>query len=82
MANRGRLLLEQTDVERIARAALKELGAASAEVTVSPDAQRPGHWRIEIQQKHGGGCLRIACGDGTTPEWVRTQIFEKFLAQS
>jgi hypothetical protein len=74
--------LEQQDVERIARVALKELGVAHAERTiVAPDGQ-PGHWRIEYQGDYGTGHLKIKCGPGSTPQWVREQIFAQYLAQN
>jgi hypothetical protein len=73
--------VEQQDVERIARAVLKELGVAGVGLTITADAQ-PGHWRIDIQGGHGPGQLKIKCGQGSTPQWVREQIFEQYLAQS
>ena len=73
-------VLDQKDVERIARAALKELGAASSNVTIAPLEGRPGHWRIEIQTSHGRNSLNIRCSDGTTAQWVREQIFDQYNA--
>jgi hypothetical protein len=73
-------MLEQQDVERIARAALKDLGAFGVVVTVAPEGQ-PGHWRIDIHGGHGPARLKIKCGQGSTPQWVRDQIFEQYLAQ-
>lgn len=72
--------VEQHDVERIARATLRELGVAGATVTIAPGPQS-GHWRIEIQGSHGPGQLRITCGQGSTAQWVRQQIFDQFNAQ-
>ena len=71
--------MEQHEVERIARATLKELGVSGPSVTVTPDAQ-PGQWRVNIQGGHAH--LRIKCGQGSTAQWVRAQIFEQYLAQS
>jgi hypothetical protein len=71
--------VEQHEVERIARATLKELGVSGPNVTVTPE-QQPGHWRVNIQGGHAN--LRIRCGQGSTPQWVRAQIFEQYLAQS
>lgn len=69
--------MEQQDVERIARRALKELGVtSSATIVVRPGAQ-PGFWQIEV----GDRTLKIACGQGTTPQWVRQQIMEQYLAR-
>jgi hypothetical protein len=72
--------VEQQDVERIARAAMKELGAHGAVLTISPGAQ-PGLWRIDIQGGHGPDHLKIKCGQGSSAQWVRDQIFEQYLAQ-
>jgi hypothetical protein len=71
--------LEQHDVERIAHATMKELGVFGAVLTISQGAQ-PGHWRIDIRGGHGPDHLKIRCGQGSSPQWVRDQIFEQFLA--
>ena len=73
--------MDQHDVERIARSTLRELGVTGAVVTISPEAQ-DGHWRINIQGTHGPGQLRITCGQGSTAQWVRQQIFDQYNAQS
>jgi hypothetical protein len=73
--------VDQHDVERIARSTLRELGVSGAVVTISPEAQ-DGHWRISIQGTHGPGQLRIKCGQGSTAQWVRQQIFDQYNAQS
>lgn len=64
--------LEQQDVERIARKALKELGVSASTLTVVQAPSQPGVWRIEFDNKS----LSIRCGQGSTPQWVRAQIFE------
>ncbi|HVL66207.1 MAG TPA: hypothetical protein VM364_02970 [Vicinamibacterales bacterium] len=70
--------MEQQDIERIARAALKELGATGGDLRIEPD-QRAGHWRIEIRGNlHGPSTLRIKCGQGSSAQWVRDQIFDQF----
>jgi hypothetical protein len=71
--------VEQQDVERIARAALRELGVAGAVLTIVADGQ-PGQWRIDIQGGHGPERLKIKCGRGSSPQWIREQIFEQYLA--
>ena len=71
--------MEQHDLERITRATLKELGVASANITVTQD-QQPGQWRVQIEGAHVP--LKIKCGQGSTAQWVRAQIFEQYLAQS
>jgi hypothetical protein len=68
--------MQVQDLERIARLALRELGAGDPPVTISPDGQ-PDRWRVEI----GGSDparLTIRAGAGTTPGHVREQIFNQF----
>jgi hypothetical protein len=69
--------VDQQDVERIARKALKELGVTPAGLVVSSDPQG-GVWRIEFG---GGRPIKVKCGEGTTAQWVREQIFEQFLSR-
>jgi hypothetical protein len=73
--------VNQSDVERIAHATLRELGVVGAIVTVTSDAQ-PGEWRVDIQGGGGPGRLKIRCGQGSTAQWVRQQIFDQYTAQS
>ena len=70
--------LNQQEIERIARIALKELGVASTQLTIAPMEGRPGHWRIDIQTPHGRDSLKIRCSEGTTAQWVREQIFDQY----
>ena len=72
------LLLEQQDVERIARAALKELGVTPASLTVVPVAGGAGVYEIEFG---GSVTLKIKCGRGSSAQWIRDQIFEQYQAQ-
>jgi hypothetical protein len=68
--------VDTADLERIARKVLRELGAGDAELRLEPGAG-PDRWRLLV----GGAtpmALTIRCGRGTTPEFVRTQIFEQF----
>jgi hypothetical protein len=69
--------LEQAEVERIARKALKELGVNASTLTVVETASEPGVWRIDV----GDRSLKIRCGQGSTAQWVRTQIFDQFLSR-
>ena len=69
--------MEQQDVERIARTALKELGVTLSTLTVVPAESQPGAWRIDFG---GERVLNIKCGQGSTAQWVRAQIFEQFLS--
>jgi hypothetical protein len=73
--------VERQDVERIARATLKELGLAQAELTVAPVDGQPGQWRIDIHgNQQGPGTLKIRCGEGSSPQWVRNQIFDQYTS--
>jgi hypothetical protein len=74
--------VERQDVERIAHKALKELGVSAAERAAVTADDRPGHWRIEFEGPHGRALIRIKCGPGTTPQWVREQVFQQYLAQT
>jgi hypothetical protein len=74
--------LEQQDLERIARLALRELGLPGVQITVAPSADHPGQWNIEFPGQHGTSRLKIKCGAGSSPQWVRDQIFEQYLAQN
>jgi hypothetical protein len=68
--------MEAQDLERIARKALRELGAGDPPVTISATDQ-PDRWRVQV----GGSdpaTLTIRAGAGTTPAHVREQIFSQF----
>jgi hypothetical protein len=69
--------VEQQDVERIARGALKELGVTPGALHVVHDT-RAGTWRIDFG---GPKVLTIRCSAGTTPGWVREQIFDQVLSR-
>ena len=73
--------MEQVDLERIARLALKDLGVAPDKLNIAPLQNRPGQWRIDIQGNRPAR-LTIKCGQGSTPQWVRAQILEQYLGQS
>ena len=68
--------MEQHDLERIARAALKELGLPRPEMTIAPIEGRPGYWAIDIKGRPSA--LKIRCGAGSSAQWVRDQIFEQY----
>jgi len=73
--------VEQQDVERIARATLRELGVSKPDLTIVPVEGQPGQWRIDIRGNvNGPGTLKIKCGQGTTPQWVREQIFTQYTS--
>ena len=64
------------DLERIARAALRELGMDYGDVTVSPDGV-PDRWLVTVGGKQQTS-FTIRCGRGTTPQFVRSQIVDRF----
>jgi len=71
--------VEQHDVERIARAALKDLGLFQPDLKVAPLDGQPGTWRIDIRGNvNGPGTLKIRCGAGSSPQWVREQIVTQY----
>jgi hypothetical protein len=70
--------LDQQDVERIARLALRELGVTPASLAVVPVAGTPDAYEVEFG---GTGRLKIRCGRGSSAQWIRDQIFEQYQAQ-
>jgi hypothetical protein len=68
--------MQPPDLERIAKLALRELGAGDPPLTIVADTQ-PDRWRVEV----GGSdpaTLTIRAGSGTTPNHIREQIFNQF----
>ena len=68
--------MDAQDLERIAKHALRELGAGDVPLTVTPTSQAD-RWRVEV----GGSeqmTLTIRAGAGTSPQFIRDQIFEQF----
>jgi hypothetical protein len=71
--------MQAQDLERIAKTALRELGAGDLPLTITADAQ-PDRWRVSV----GGSdpaTLTIRAGSGTTANHVREQIFNQFSAR-
>jgi len=67
------------EIERIAKAALRELGAGDPPITIAPDAHAD-RWRIDV----GGNDpvrLTIRAGSGTTARFVREQIFNQLAGR-
>ena len=67
------------DLERIARLALRELGAGDAPLVITQESAGD-RWRLEI----GGRSpltLTIRAGSGTSPQFIRDQIFEQFASR-
>jgi hypothetical protein len=70
--------METRELERIARIALRELGAGDPPVSVSAEA--PDRWRIQV----GGqdpATLTVRAGAGTTAQYIREQIFKQFAGR-
>ena len=68
--------MQPQDLERIAKTALRELGAGDPPLTITADAQ-PDRWRVSV----GGSdpaTLTIRAGSGTTANHIREQIFNQF----
>jgi hypothetical protein len=65
------------DVERIAKAVLRELGAGDPPLTISKLDNDRDSWQIQVkgQEPH---TLTIRAGAGTTANFVREQIFSQF----
>jgi len=71
--------MDQHDLERIARATLRELGLPSPDLTIAPVTGQPGLWRIDIRGNvDGPSTLKVKCGLGSTAQWVREQIFNQY----
>ena len=71
--------MDSQALERIAKHTLRELGTGDVPVTVTAGSQ-PDRWRLEI----GGSIqttLTIRAGAGTSPQFVRDQIFEQFSSR-
>jgi hypothetical protein len=71
--------MQPEELERIAKKALRELGAGDPPVTITGDGQ-PDRWRVHV----GGSdpaTLTIRAGAGTTPGHVREQIFSQFAGR-
>jgi hypothetical protein len=71
--------VERQDLERIARAALHDLGVPNADITVTEDSQRPGLWSIDLRGAEQRQ-LKIRCSPGTSPQFVREQVFQQFAS--
>jgi hypothetical protein len=68
--------MQPQDLERIAKTALRELGAGDPPLTITAGDQ-PDRWRLSV----GGSdpaTLTIRAGSGTTASHIREQIFNQF----
>ena len=66
-------------MERIARAALKELGVRPVTLTVTQVDAAAGVYQIEFG---GNAPLKVKCGRGSSAQWIRDQVFEQYQAQT
>jgi hypothetical protein len=71
--------METREIERLARLALRELGAGDPPVTVNADA-KPDQWLIQVGGREPV-TLTIRAGSGTTPQYIREQIFKQFAGR-
>ena len=72
--------MQQQDLERIAKAVLRELGAGDPPVRITAAAGQPDQWTVEV----GGSdpvTLSVRAGSGTSPQFVREQIFNQLAAR-
>jgi hypothetical protein len=72
--------MQTQDLERIAKAALRELGAGDPPLIITADTTQTDRWRVDV----GGSdplTLNIRAGSGTTAHAVREQIFSQFAAR-
>jgi hypothetical protein len=67
------------ELERIAKAALRELGAGDPPITIERDAEAD-RWRIDVGGKDPI-TLTVRAGRGTSAQFVREQIFNQFAAR-
>jgi hypothetical protein len=68
--------MERQDLERIARIALRELGAGDAALTIEAD-QQPDRWRINVAGRPSSTIV-VRAGRGTTAQHVREQIYDQW----
>lgn len=71
--------MQPQDLERIAKTALRELGAGDPPLTITPDAQ-PDRWRVDVGGRDPA-ILLIRAGSGTTAGHIREQIFNQFAGR-
>jgi hypothetical protein len=70
--------MEPQDLERIARVALRELGAGDAHITIEPDRQ-PDRWRITVAGSPAAVIVRA--GRGTSAQYIREQIYDQWRSR-
>jgi hypothetical protein len=68
--------MTEHDLERIAKVALRELGAGDVTLQVFSE-NGIDRWRIVVAGEHPRS-LHIRAGEGTSAQFIRQQIFEQF----
>jgi hypothetical protein len=71
--------MQPEEFERIARAALRELGVGQMAVSIAADTQ-PDRWRISVNGRLPATFV-VRAGRGTSAQHIREQIFEQFSGQ-
>jgi len=70
--------MEIEQLERIARGVLRELGAGEVQLTVAPVAgAHDDRWTVSVAGNMPA-TMTVRAGRGTTPQYIREQIFEQF----
>lgn len=68
--------MEPSDLERIAKVALRELGVGDPPLTITADAQ-PDRWLVSVGGRDPA-TLTIRAGSGTSANHIREQIINQF----
>ncbi|HEX9367280.1 MAG TPA: hypothetical protein VF921_11660 [Vicinamibacterales bacterium] len=71
--------MQPQDLERIAKTALRELGAGEPPLTITAGGQ-PDRWLVNVGGRNPA-TLTIRAGSGTTANHIREQIFDQFSAR-
>jgi hypothetical protein len=69
--------MDRTDLERIAKTALRELGAGDPPLIITAADDDRDRWHIAVGGRDPFK-LTVRAGAGTTPQFVREQIFTQF----
>jgi hypothetical protein len=52
----------------------------NADLTLTEDASHPGQWRSTCAARTGRRSSRSAAAQGTSPQFVREQVFQQFAS--
>lgn len=53
------------------------MGFPHADLTLTEDAAHPGQWSLDVRGPNGANQVKIRCGAGTSPQFVREQMFQQ-----